>query len=114
LFSAGIAQPVSPAVWAVAVGLAWPVIGCGTQWPSRIEDLSTRQEEQHSVSEDLAVVLVQLYDESAPNTEVGLAFHREELARRAADRSAAAMKSFGDQRGDRRRGLDPEPVKSSV
>src|SRR5215217_6768175 len=29
--------------------------------------------------------LVQLYDESAPNTQVGVTFYREELARRAAD-----------------------------
>jgi hypothetical protein len=30
--------------------------------------------------------LVQLYDESAPNTQVGVTFYREELARRAADK----------------------------
>ena len=35
---------------------------------------STRQEKRPSVSEELAVGLVQLCDESAPNTEVGLAF----------------------------------------
>jgi hypothetical protein len=38
--------------------------------------------------------LVQLYDESAPSTQVGVAFYREELARRAADRSAAAMRNL--------------------
>ena len=48
--------------------------GAAHSGPSRIKDVSTRQEEQHSVSEDLAVGLAQLYDESGPNTEVGLLF----------------------------------------
>ena len=34
--------------------------------------------------------LVQLYDESAPNTQVGVTFYREELARRAADKKRSS------------------------
>lgn len=38
--------------------------------------------------------LVALYDDTEKNTQVGLDFYREELARRAADRSTAAMEDL--------------------
>ena len=38
--------------------------------------------------------LVALYDDAAKNTQIGIAFYREELARRSADLITAAMEEL--------------------